>query len=44
VNLDDTLPIWPVFVFLGLVFSTLPFFMLALMRAVDRAARDEGVV
>lgn len=44
VNLDDTLPIWPVFVFLGLVFSTLPFFMLALMKAVDRAARDEGVV
>ena len=41
---DAMLPSWPVFVFLGLVFSTLPFFLLATTRAVDRAARAEGLL
>ncbi len=41
---EKMLPSWPVFVFLGLVFSTLPFFYIATMRAVDRAARDEGLL
>jgi hypothetical protein len=41
---DDMLPSWPVFVFLGLVFATLPFFLLATTRAVDRAARAEGLL
>ena len=39
----DTLPPWPVFVFLGLVFATLPVFLIATIRAVDRQAVAEGV-
>lgn len=38
-----TLPSWPVFIFLGCVFSTLPFMMIATIRAVDRQAASEGV-
>lgn len=43
VGRDATLPSWPVFVFLGLVFSTLPVFIVATMREVDRRALAEGV-
>ncbi len=43
VKQEEALPSWPVFVFLGLVFSTLPFYMMATVRTVDRVARDEGV-
>ena len=39
----QTLPSWPVFVFLGIVFATLPVFMIATIRAVDRQAVAEGV-
>ena len=38
-----TLPSWPVFVFLGCVFATLPFMMIATTRAIDRRAAEEGV-
>ena len=38
------LPPWPVFVFLGLVFATLPAFLIATIRAVDREAAAEKLV
>jgi hypothetical protein len=38
-----TLPSWPVFVFLGCVFATLPAMMIATTRAIDRRAAEEGV-
>ena len=39
----ETLPSWPVFVFLGCVFATLPFMMIATTRAIDRQAAREGI-
>jgi len=38
------LPSWPVFVFLGIVFATLPVFLIATIRAVDARAAEEGVL
>ena len=38
------LPSWPVFVFLGIVFTTLPAFLIATIKAVDARAAEEGVV
>lgn len=38
-----TLPSWPVFVFLGCVFATLPAMLIATTRAIDRRAEAEGV-
>lgn len=38
-----TLPSWPVFVFLGCVFATLPVMLIATTRAIDRRAASEGV-
>lgn len=38
-----TLPSWPVFVFLGVVFATLPAMMIATTRAIGRQAALEGV-
>ena len=43
VGQSTTLPSWPVFVFLGCVFATLPFMMIATTRAIDRQAASEGV-
>jgi uncharacterized membrane protein len=44
VGLDATLPSWPVFVFLGIVFATLPFYFIGTIRVVDRCAADEGLL
>jgi hypothetical protein len=44
VGLDATLPSWPVFVFLGLVFATLPMYLICTIKVVDRCAADEGVL
>lgn len=38
-----TLPSWPVFIFMGCVFATLPFMLIATTRAIDRQAASEGV-
>jgi len=44
VGLDATLPSWPVFVFLGLVFATLPVYLIGTIKVVDRCAADEGIL
>ena len=39
----QTLPSWPVFIFLGLVFATLPWMIMATSRTVERIAAAEEV-
>ena len=43
VGIDSTVPIWPVFVLLGLIFGTLPFFMSYTKHTIDAQAVREGL-
>jgi uncharacterized membrane protein len=43
VGIDSKVPIWPVFVLLGLIFSTLPFFMSYTKHTIDAQAVREGL-
>ena len=40
----QVLPSWPVFVFLGCVFATLPVYLIATIKVVDRCAAEEGLL
>lgn len=44
VGIDSTVSIWPVFVLLGLILGTLPFFMIYTTRAIDAQAAREGLL